>query len=127
MADIADIPSKNHFTSDFQEFETRESGNGNLVQHARVADSVRLGLTVLASLAGLTILGTSADSLSVYHNTHLGKEFFLPLWPSDFDIRPTTALVICSAIIFISSAATLLMSKLPPVSDPESETFLDYC
>ena len=107
------------FTPDYQEFETRDdAAYQKSVRKARVVESVRLGLTTLALLAGVTILGTSADTLSVYNTTHLGQDYFLPLWPTNFDIRPTIALVTCSAIIFVVSAVSIVVSKLPPVCIP---------
>lgn len=107
---------KPQFTSDYQEFETRDAGYQKSVRKARLVESIRLALTALALLAGITIVGTSADALSVYNTTHLEEAFLLPLWPSDFDIRPTISLVTCGAIVFVSSAISLVVSKLPPVS-----------
>jgi len=114
---MAESPSpKPQFTSDYQEFETRDDvAYQKSVRTARLVESVRLGLTALAFLAGITIVGTSADTLSVYNTTHLGQDYFLPLWPSDFDIRPTIALVTCGAIIFVASAVSIVVSKLPPI------------
>jgi hypothetical protein len=115
---MAESPSpKPQFTSDYQEFETRDdAAYQKNVRTARLVESICLGLTALALLAGITIVGTSADTLSVYNTTHLGEDYFLPLWPSAFDIRPTIALVTCGAIIFVASAVSIVVSKLPPVS-----------
>ncbi|KAH9883910.1 hypothetical protein F4778DRAFT_586826 [Xylariomycetidae sp. FL2044] len=78
----------------------------------RLIDSARLGLTALALLCGLTILGTSADTLAVYKKTHLSTDFNLPLWPEDFDLRPTVALVTGSAIVVVANVISLLFSKV---------------
>jgi hypothetical protein len=109
---------KPEFQSDFQEFETRDVGLEKRQRTARVVESVRFAATLLALLAGLTILGTSADTLAVYNKTHLGEEFVISLWPAEFDIRPTTALVICSAIISLASTISLVVMKVPAVSIP---------
>jgi hypothetical protein len=108
--------NKPEFASDIQEFETRDVGYEKKQRTARVVESVRFALTILGLLAGLTILGTSADTLSVYNKTHLGPEFFISLWPAEFDVRPTTALIICSAIIFLTSAISLVVMKVTAVS-----------
>lgn len=105
--------------SDFQDFDTTRdaaaAGHGKMLRTARTAESVRLALTLLALLAGMAILGTSADTLSVYNQTHLGAEYFLALWPSDFDITPTIALIACSGAILVASAVSLVAMKVPAV------------
>jgi len=106
---------KPQFTSDYQEFETRDASYQKNVRTAHLVEAVRLGLTALALLAGITIVGTSGDTLSVYNTTHLAEEFLLPLWPTHFDIRPTIALVTCGAIIFFASTISIVVSKLPPL------------
>jgi hypothetical protein len=116
MAEVTE--NKSEFASDLQEFETRDVEYEKRQRTARVVESVRFGMTLLALLAGLTILGTSADTLSVYNKTHLGAEFFISLWPAEFDIRPTTALIICSAIIFLASTISLVVMKVPAVRSP---------
>jgi hypothetical protein len=108
--------NKPQFTPDYQEFETRDAGYEKKIRVARTVESVRLGLTGLAFLAGISIVGVVGDTLSVYNTTHLGEDYLLPLWPSDFDIRPTISLVICGAIVLLASAVSLAVSKLPPVS-----------
>ncbi|TVY83264.1 hypothetical protein LSUE1_G002159 [Lachnellula suecica] len=106
---------KPQFNSEFTEFESPDAGHQKSAKSARAAESVRLALTALALLSSITILGTAGDTLSVFNNTHLGEDYFLPLWPSDFDLRPTVALVVCSVIVFVASALSLTASKLPAV------------
>jgi len=106
--------SKSEFTSESQEWSP-DAGHQKAVRTSRAIESIRLGLTVLALLSAITILATSADTLAVYNKTHLSEEFFLALWPSDFDIRPTTALVICGAIVILSSAVSLAVSRVPAI------------
>lgn len=109
--------SKPEITPDYQEFEAPNAGRKNH-RVARTVESIHLALTTLALLAGISIVGVAGDTLSVYNTTHLGKEYLLPLWPNEFDIRPTIALVTCGSIILVSSAIALLVSKLPLVSLP---------
>jgi hypothetical protein len=82
----------------------------------RVVDSARAGTTVLALLTGLTVLGISANTLRVYNDTHVAHEFMLPLWPDDFNIRPTVSLVVGSVIVFIANAVALCFSHVGAVS-----------
>jgi hypothetical protein len=83
---------------------------------ARVAESVGMGLTVLALLAGITTVVTAGDALAVYNTTSLPGEYLLPLWPADFNSRPSVALVVCGTIIILASAASLVHSKVSAVS-----------
>lgn len=100
--------------SDFEEFDAapRQPVKSSLV---KVTDSVRLGLTALALLSSLVILGTSAETLATFNKTHQGENYLLPLWPTDFDIRPTTALVACSTVIIVSSAISLALGFISAV------------
>ncbi|OWO98731.1 hypothetical protein B2J93_8483 [Marssonina coronariae] len=82
---------------------------------ARLVESAGLGLTVLALASAVVIVGTAGDSLGVYHQTTLGPEFPLALWPRDFDLRPTVALVTGGTITLLSSAASLLAAKIASI------------
>lgn len=112
-------------TSSFPEFEIREIEQQKHNKTIRLVESARLGLTVLSLLSALVIVSTSSETLGVYNRTHLGENFFLALWPTDFDIRPTIALVTCGAIILVISAISLAASKIPAVccpQDPQSSS-----
>jgi len=112
------MSAKPQFQPDINEFETRDAAYDKKARTVRIIESIRLGLLTLALLAGVTILGTSADTLAVYNKTHIGENFFLPLsgvWPSEFDLRPTIALVTCGSIISIASAASLISSKISSI------------
>jgi len=75
-------------------------------------DGVRVSLTVLALLMGISILGLSADAVNVYNTTHVSHDFLLPLWPDEFDFRPTVALVAGAVIVVLTNIASLLFSKV---------------
>ncbi|KIL84759.1 hypothetical protein FAVG1_11987 [Fusarium avenaceum] len=76
-------------------------------------DSTRLGLTILGLAAGLTILGVSADALAVYNATYVPQDWFLQLWPANFDMRPTVALVVGSALVVVANLISLIAGKIP--------------
>jgi len=104
--------AENYEENHFQEFETRDvvsQKNGTV----RMVESVRLGLTLLGLLTAITIVGTSGDTLMVFNSTTLAGDFNLSLWPTDFDLRPTVALVTCGAIVLLASAISLAFSKIP--------------
>lgn len=81
-------------------------------------DTVRIGITTIALLCGITILGLAADALSVYNSTRVQEADWLSLWPSQFDLRPTVALLAGSCIVTVANIAGLLCSKVPHVSPP---------
>ncbi|PMD36772.1 hypothetical protein L207DRAFT_556251 [Hyaloscypha variabilis F] len=84
---------------------------------ARVVESAGTGLTILALLAAITIVVTAADALAVYNTTSLPSDhaYLLPLWPADFNMRPSVALVACGSIIIVASAASLIHSKVSAI------------
>jgi hypothetical protein len=104
-------------TSDF-EVDSQDLQMHSKIRTLRVVDGARVSLTALALLAGITILGVSADALAVYDSTHLSGDFLLPLWPDHFDLRPTVALVVGAAIITIINIVSLACSKVKYVSQP---------
>ncbi|OTA61881.1 hypothetical protein K449DRAFT_382529 [Hypoxylon sp. EC38] len=99
-------------TTTYSEFDPHDLEYQRYMKKIRLVDGARIGLTGLALLCGFTILGTSADTLAVYNATHLPGDFHLPLWPDQFDLRPTIALVIGSSIVVVSHIVSLLFSKV---------------
>lgn len=102
-------------------FEMDTSNDQYLRKQAKTVamlDAVRIAITTLALLAGLTILGLAGNSLSVYNSTRLQDAGWLSLWPAVFDLRPTVALVVGSSLVTLANIAGLLCSKVPHVSTP---------
>ncbi|EPE36179.1 hypothetical protein GLAREA_05517 [Glarea lozoyensis ATCC 20868] len=110
---MSETEVKPQFQSDFEEFDTPTQRTKAPV--SRILNSVRLGLTLLALLSSIVIVGTSSHTLGTFKSTHLGDEFLLPLWPADFDLRPTTALVACGVFIIFFSALSLVASSVPAI------------
>ncbi|ORY69913.1 uncharacterized protein BCR38DRAFT_420398 [Pseudomassariella vexata] len=94
------------------EVESQDLHYQSQLRSIRLVDSIRVGLMAVALLSGLTILGTSGDALAVYNTTHLSADFYLPLWPDQFDLRPTVALVVSSAIVVLTNIISLVFSKV---------------
>ncbi|KUJ12793.1 uncharacterized protein LY89DRAFT_193282 [Mollisia scopiformis] len=84
---------------------------------SNIVDSINLGLTVLALLSAMTIVGTSAETLQVYNTTRLGNGHFLSMWPNEFDIRPTVALVVCGSIMIVAAALGVVVKKVPAIAN----------
>jgi hypothetical protein len=106
---------KGNSTFDF-EVDSQDQHLQSKTRALRLVDSVRIGATALALLMGLTVLGVSANTLSVYDSTHVSSDFLLALWPDEFNIRPTVALVVGSAFVIATNIVALCFSKIPSVS-----------
>ncbi|KUI62280.1 hypothetical protein VP1G_09405 [Cytospora mali] len=103
----------NDVSSSHFEIESHDQYLRKQIKVLKTMDAVRVGITALALLCGITILGLSGDALSVYNMTHLNDNSWLSLWPTSFDLRPTVALVIGSSIVTLANIAGLLCSKVP--------------
>ncbi|GAB0133711.1 hypothetical protein EsDP_00002109 [Epichloe bromicola] len=98
------------FSSDF-EVDHHELPTHPNARLANALHRIRVAMTTLSLIAGVVILGLSADTLAVYNATHLPAEYLLPLWPENFDLGPTKALVAGSAVVTATNAVSLLASK----------------
>jgi len=70
-------------------------------------ENISVGLTAFALIASVCITATSGNTLSNYHSSTSGADVGLPLWPQDFTIRPTVALVACGAVSMFFSFVSL--------------------
>ena len=95
-----------------------QSGNSNhstlinTSSPSRVLDTARLGLTVLALCLSILIVGTSADNLKTYNETHVADDFHLPLWPFEFNLGPSIALVACGSLMLVVSMRAIAGAKV---------------
>lgn len=80
-------------------------------------DSARAISTAVALLVGLTVLGLAGHTLRVYDETHVaGQTTLLPLWPAEFNVRPTVSLVVGSVIVVVANLGGVLCSYVRVVS-----------
>lgn len=107
--------SKKGYASSF-EVDSHDHHLQSKIRTLELTDNVRISLTLVALLMGITVLGVSADALAVYDATHVPHTFLLPLWPDQFNLRPTVALVVGSTIVVLANAVSLLFSKVQSVS-----------
>ncbi|KAM3068859.1 hypothetical protein ACMFMG_011022 [Clarireedia jacksonii] len=110
---MAEHMDKEPMTSGFTEFTQADVGRRRQTSSVQLASHARLGLTVLGAISGLVIMATTADTLRVYNDTHLGRDYMLPIWPVSFDLKPTVAMVACGTIIFVSSVISLISMFIP--------------
>lgn len=107
---------KAHFSETYNEFNTYDVAPKPQAGASRIIESVRLGLTVLSLLIGIAILAITAHALVVFNATHLSQDFLLPLWPYNFDLRPTVAELITGCVVIVAGGTSLVGSKMSSVS-----------
>lgn len=76
----------------------------------------RLASSVLLMGVGAAIVGCEGHALHSYNMTALEGSFFLPLWPANTDLRPTTGTIAAGAVIILSSLMYFLVALIPSVS-----------
>lgn len=99
-------------TSELFEVASQDKHLQGKLRIVRILDSVQTAITLLGLLLGLTVLGVSANTLSVYNYTKPLPGSFLSLWPQEFNIQPAVALVACSAIITVLHMVALVFPKV---------------
>jgi hypothetical protein len=82
---------------------------------SRALEAGRMGLSIVALASAIGILATSAHNLKIYNDTHVSNEFLLPLWPFEFNLGPSIALVACGSIMIVAATGSLLAGKIPSV------------
>lgn len=120
-SDTMSANNKSEPTSDF-EVDSHELSLHPKLKTLNFLDGARVALTAVGFLAGATVLGVSADAVAVYEATHLPPEYNLPLWPKNFNIGPTIALVVCSAIIILANGTSLVLCRGKSVSRPKARS-----
>lgn len=73
---------------------------------------------MLALCLSILIVGTSADNLKTYNETHVASEFHLPLWPFEFNLGPSIALVACGCVMLVVSVLAIAGAKVSSVRVP---------
>lgn len=107
------------------EMDTHGAEQQASLKPLRAVEVLSIGLSGLALLCGLTVLGTAADTIAVYESTHLDDGFHLPLWPRAFNLSPTIALVVAGVVVVLANAVLLVFSKVQTVSASALESGAD--
>jgi hypothetical protein len=82
----------------------------------------RLGLSALLIGVSATIIGCEGHALHAYNMTALPGGFFLPLWPANTDLRPTSGTIAAGAVVMLTSLVYFLVALIPSV-----RLFLEHC
>lgn len=106
---------KNEVSSSDFEVEADDHYAASKLALIRLVNTLRVGLTVLALVIGVVVLGLGADTLAVYRATSLPEDYLLQLWPAEFDIRPTNALIACGVIVLVANGMALGLSQVSAV------------
>ncbi|KAH7041310.1 uncharacterized protein B0I36DRAFT_358493 [Microdochium trichocladiopsis] len=94
------------------EVSSQEQSGQYVDKRSKTFDAIQVALSSLSLLCGLVVLGTSSSVASVYSSTHLPIELDLPLWPEDFDIRPTNALIAGGVLVAVVNFVALAFAKI---------------
>lgn len=86
------------------------------LRQASILKWARFGLSGLIFALAVTIVGCTGHVLRTYNHTNLGPEWYLPLWPIDVDVKPTTGTLMPAAIVTVMSFIYLIFAAIPSVS-----------
>ena len=78
----------------------------------------RIAISTLLVAAGAAIVGCEGHALHSYNSTNLSNQWFLPLWPQHFDLRPTVTILAAGAVILSFNLFYLISACIPYVSSP---------
>lgn len=84
---------------------------------SKLVSSLRTAVAVITLAVSITVIGCAASSLRSYNGTKSTGDWWLPLWPSSVDLRPTHAVLSCGVIVTIFSIVYLALALFPSVSD----------
>ncbi|KAI9721826.1 MAG: hypothetical protein M1812_002162 [Candelaria pacifica] len=74
---------------------------------------VRIGFFTLVLAGSLAAVGCTAHPLLVYHRSHAQVDWWLPLWPQHFDLRPTVALCVAGGVTAGLNLVGLVVALVP--------------
>lgn len=86
------------------------------LKRARLLRWIRLGLSAVIFSVSVSIIGCEAVPLLHYRRTSAFERFWLFLWPLNFDLRPTIALLACGCVIAFQTVLYIVTTLLPSVS-----------
>ncbi|KAK4189589.1 hypothetical protein QBC35DRAFT_139147 [Podospora australis] len=87
-------------------------------------DTARSGATALALGMGLAVLGTAGNTLRVYDTTRSDDpRDILSLWPANFNIKPTVALVVGSVFVVLASIVSLAFARVTSLRTKQTPAF----
>lgn len=103
----------------YEEFKGRQAPATRRL--LRIVDWSRIALALLLITAGSAAVGCEGHALYTYNSTHLSNEWFLPLWPQHFDLRPSVGILTGASVVIFTSCVYLMCAILPAVREPPSD------
>ena len=88
--------------------------------YARRLHWLRIIISTFILVVSAAVIGCTADSLKEYHHTSAPPSWYLPLWPTDIDIRPTQVLLGCGVFVLVLNAIYIAAAFVPRVCLPTS-------
>ncbi|KAL4880920.1 hypothetical protein BJY04DRAFT_190375 [Aspergillus karnatakaensis] len=85
----------------------------SFLKRIRLLHWVRLGLSFLALAISVSIIACEAVPYQHYRDTSSYENFGLYLWPLNFDLRPTIAILACGCVIAFLSLIFIVVALLP--------------
>ncbi|KAL3480351.1 hypothetical protein BJX99DRAFT_27875 [Aspergillus californicus] len=85
----------------------------SFLKRTRFLHWIRLGLASVALIISVSIIACEAVPYRHYRNTSSYENVGLYLWPLNFDLRPTIAILACGCVIAFLSMFFIVVALLP--------------
>ncbi|KAL4934548.1 uncharacterized protein BDV17DRAFT_9674 [Aspergillus undulatus] len=85
----------------------------SFLKRIRLLHWVRLGLSFLALAVSVSVIACEAVPYRHYRETSKFEDVGLYLWPLNFDVRPTIAILACGCAIAFLSSVFIVVALLP--------------
>lgn len=95
---------------------TADQKESTYLQRTRPLGWLRIGLAFIIFGAAIAVVGCEAVPLQHYQSTSAYTKVWLYLWPLNFDLRPTKAILSCGGIIAFQNLVYIVAALLPTVS-----------
>ncbi|OQE17636.1 hypothetical protein PENSTE_c020G08856 [Penicillium steckii] len=83
------------------------------LKRSRLIHWARLGLSIMITVVSVAIIACEAVPLRHYKDTSKWASDDLPLWPLNFDLRPTVAALACGCVIVTLNLVYVVAALLP--------------
>ncbi|KAI9932250.1 hypothetical protein ASPWEDRAFT_39876 [Aspergillus wentii DTO 134E9] len=92
---------------------TADQKESTYLQRTRPLGWLRIGLAFIIFGAAIAVVGCEAVPLQHYQSTFAYTKVWLYLWPLNFDLRPTKAILSCGGIIAFQNLVYIVAALLP--------------
>lgn len=108
--------SASSFSGSYHASCTSDAGEDTYLKRTRILHCLRVGIAVTLLVVAVAVIGCEAVPLQHYRKTSPMSHAWLTLWPVNFDLRPTTALLACGCVIAFQVSIYLSAALIPSVS-----------